>query len=228
MVTNKDGLSRGAIGHILDLEAEIHISSHSLPHWMQDGAITFVTFRLADSLSIEVIERWKRGKLDFLARKGIHCTDYSLGFRQLSEIDRRAFNKQFDRMKHDELDACHGRCQLQDPRAAQSVADSLLHFDNDRYLLGDFVIMPNHVHLLVVFPKSTQLRKQCYSWTHFTAVQINRLFGDSGTLWQEEPFDHLVRSEVQLAYLRKYIRDNPIKAKLDLGMYLYRKSARNF
>ncbi len=104
-------------------------------------------------------------------------------------------------------------CKLREPHAAQIVVDSLLHFDNDRYLMGDFVIMPNHVHCLVVFPDASQLRKQCYSWMHFTATQINRLFGVTGSFWQEEPFDHLVRSEKQLAYLRDYIAQNPINAK---------------
>ncbi|MEX0819492.1 MAG: hypothetical protein WD070_07855, partial [Pirellulaceae bacterium] len=68
----------------------------------------------------------------------------------------------------------------------------------------------------------------CYSWMRFTATRINRLFGDTGTFWQEEPFDHLVRSEQQLEFLRDYIEQNPLKANLKAGEYLYRRSNRAF
>ena len=46
------------------------------------------------------------------------------------------------------MDSCHGTCPLKSRDCAEIVADALRHFDGDRYLLGDFVIMPNHVHLL--------------------------------------------------------------------------------
>lgn len=227
-MSNQQDSDRVEFGHVLDRDAEIDISSHSLPHWMQDGAITFITMRLADSIPRDVISRWDREKIEFLAKKGITAEDWTLGRPRLSDKDRLAFDKQFQRMKQDELDMCHGRCQLEDPRAAKLAADSLLHFDNDRYFMGDLVIMPNHVHCLVVFPNAKLMRKQCYSWTHYSAVQINRLFGDSGTLWQAEPFDHLVRSEKQVEYLRDYIENNPARANLNCGRFLYRRSQRNY
>ena len=103
-----------------------------------------------------------------------------------------------------------------------------MHFDRQRYRMGDIVVMPNHVHLLVAFDDATSVRKQCTSWMRYTARQINRLYGDVGSVWQEEPFDHLVRSEKQLAYLREYIEQNPRKAKLKNGDFHYRRSKGNF
>ncbi len=94
--------------------------------------------------------------------------------------------------------------------------------------MGDFVVMPNHIHMLVVFREATILLKQCGSWMRFTARKINELLGRAGVLWQDEPFDHLVRSETQLQYLRKYIADNPSKANLPEGKYLYRRSPHHF
>lgn len=44
-----------------------------------------------------------------------------------------------------------------------------------------------------------------------------------GKFWQQEPFDHLVRSPDQYDYLREYIADNPSKAGLRPGDYHYRK-----
>jgi putative transposase len=87
--------------------------------------------------------------------------------------------------------------------------------------MGDFVVMPNHVHLLVAFPDADSLEKQQASWLRFTATQINRRINQSGHFWQQEPFDHLVRSLEQYEYLQNYIRDNPAKAKLKPGEYLY-------
>jgi type I restriction enzyme R subunit len=216
------------MGQVFDRDAEVNVSEHSRPHWFQPDTITFVTMRLADSIPREVIERWNRQRIEFLARCGIECGNWRLGRQQLTPQDRAAFEKQFQRAREDELDTCRGRCQLRDPPVARIVADSLLCFDGDRYELGDFVVMPNHVHLLASFPSHADLRKQCYSWMRFTARQINHRSGSSGSLWQEEPFDHLVRSEKQLQYLRHYIQVNPTKAAIPVGQSLYRKSKRLF
>ena len=89
--------------------------------------------------------------------------------------------------------------------------------------MGDFVVMPNHVHLLAAFPSVEGMKAQCSSWMHFTAVRVNKMIGVKGPLWQKEPFDHLVRSPEQYEYLRRYIADNPHKAGLKLGEYLYRR-----
>ncbi len=159
------------------------------------------------------------------ARKGIPCRgDFESALSQLSDEDADAFRKHFDRLREVRLDECHGRCLLRRPELAQIVADSLLHFDGDRYRMGDFIVMPNHVHLLVAFPDEALMRKQFDSWLHWTATKINRATGNSGHYWQEEPFDHLVRSNEQYEYLRRYIRDNPIKAAPAPGEYLYRKA----
>ena len=201
-------------GQLLDREQEISISEHSRPHWTQSGTITFITMRLADSLPRETIERWDRERLAFLLRCGIECKDWRIGREGLSDQDSYKFKKQFRRLREDELDSCHGKCHLRNPNMAKIVGDSLLFFDNDRYLMGDFVVMPNHLHFLAVFPDEDSMRKQRYSWMKYTATLINRANRVRGKLWQAEPFDHLVRSEKQLVYLRDYIEQNPMKAKL--------------
>ncbi|HEV8061780.1 MAG TPA: transposase [Gemmataceae bacterium] len=104
---------------------------------------------------------------------------------------------------------------------AEIVARSLHHFDGARYLLLDFVIMPNHVHLLAAFPDEQGMLNQCESWKHYTATQINRRLKRKDRLWQQDAFDHLVRSEAQLQYLRKYIADNPARARLKPGEFVH-------
>ena len=63
------------IWRVLDRSAEIDISYRQLPHWDQCGALTFVTFRLADSMPLSVIRRWEAEQLDWLQRKGIDDVD---------------------------------------------------------------------------------------------------------------------------------------------------------
>ncbi len=141
----------------------------------------------------------------------------------LSDNERAEFQMTFNRCREEFLDTCQGRCLLRRPDLSQIVADSLLHFDEERYRMGDFVVMPNHVHLLAVFPGEESMKHQCGSWLHYTAFQINRALGEKGKLWQQEPFDHLVRSARQYDYLRRYIADNPFKAGLKPDEYLYRR-----
>jgi len=62
------------------------------------------------------------------------------------------------------LDKGWGACELRRPEIARIAADSLLHFDEARYRMGDFVVMPNHVHTLVCLLGQTDIVKQCYSW----------------------------------------------------------------
>lgn len=144
----------------------------------------------------------------------------------LGEQDQIAFRKDFDRCREDFLDTCRGACVLKEPKVAKIVADSLMHFDGDRYHLGDFVIMPNHFHVLVTFPDPQHVKSQRDSWLHYTARKINQEPGKSGKFWQQEPFDHLVRSSGQCEYLRNYMADNPRKAKLQSGHYFFRRGPR--
>lgn len=213
------------LGELFDPKGELLIHEHCRPHWSQAGAIVFITFRTHDSIPREVLDRWEREKQEWLLRGGlaVNGLHWSQIVMSLSEADRIRFYRQFDHCREDFLDTCHGECLLQRPILAQIVADSLLHFDGQRYRMGDFIVMPNHVHLLAAFGNAGQLVAQCDSWLHYTAVQINKRLGRKGKFWQQEPFDHLVRSPEQYEYLRDYIRDNPKKARLKPGEYHYRR-----
>ncbi len=57
-----------------------------------------------------------------------------------------------------------------------------------------------------------------------SAVRINKRLQRSGTLWQAESFDHIVRNDAQLDHFREYIKDNPNKAHLPPKEFLYHKA----
>ena len=210
------------IGELFDPKADLLIEERLRPHWSQAGAIVYITFRTVDSIPKEVLRRWEREKTEWMRIRG-HTGHWSDLLPGLSRADQELFHEEFSNTRDICLDECHGRCVLRQDRLSKIVADSLLHFDGVRYSMGDFVVMPNHVHLLASFSSEDQMRKQCESWTHYTAVQIHRVLGETGPFWQAEPFDHLVRSLEQYEYLRRYIADNPKKANLRPGEYHYRR-----
>jgi len=212
------------IGEVFDPRQEYFVSERIRPHWTQAGAIVFITFRTKDSIPTEVMQRWDREKSDWLQRRDLfHGEHWSDVVPTLPTDLVREFQQTFNRRREETLDNNLGACVLRQPGCSDIVAKSLLHFDGDRYQMGDFVIMPNHVHLLAAFPTPEAMSNQMTSWLHFTATQINQTTGRKGKFWQREPFDHLVRSLEQYEYLRKYIAENPQKAKLTVGEYHHRK-----
>ena len=176
-----------------DPEADVHITARKLPHWEQPGATYFITFRAKDSLPRGVLIRltWERN--EWLRARGIQVEDpaWQTQIRNLSPLDQRTYYEIFTERWMNLLDEGHGECLLRQSRFSALVAESLLFFDDDRYVLGDFVVMPNHVHLLVQFPTLGQLRKQCRSWKRFTATRMNKVLERCGEYWQDESFDHL-------------------------------------
>ncbi|MBV8843756.1 MAG: transposase [Bryobacterales bacterium] len=87
-------------------------------------------------------------------------------------------------------------------------AEVLRHYD-----LHAFVVMPNHVHVLltafIALPKLTKSIKG------ITAKRANRLLAQTGSsLWQEESYDHLVRDASEFQRIRLYIENNPVRAGL--------------
>ncbi len=194
----------------------------NLPHWYQAGVTYFITFRTEDSIPESVARTWRLRRDDWLRRHGIEPgAGCGAALARLPRTVRREFHETFSREYLEHLDRGHGACLLKQPELANIVADSLRHHDGERYHLGDFVIMPNHVHLLVCLLGETQLEAQCASWKRYTATRINQRLGRKGRFWQEESFDHLVRSPEQFDALRRYIADNPSAARLHEGEFLH-------
>ncbi len=193
--------------------ASIH--SRSLPHWQQEGATYFVTFRLDDSLPQEVFKQW-RDERDAALREAKQAANLSDAEKQeLAGKIAEECEKKLER----HLDQGIGECWLRDSGVSKMVEAALRHFDGERYLLGSYVIMPNHVHVLVRPAMGHTLSDILQSWKSFTAKEANKLLNREGEFWQPESFDHIVRNEQQLEKFGRYIQDNPKKASLGEGAY---------
>ncbi len=131
-------------------------------------------------------------------------------------IDREeSLNRDFRRHVERYLDQGSGACHLRRPEIADLVAGALKCFHDERYLLREWVVMPNHVHVLV-WPMPNRLVGEIVkSWKQFTSTRANRTLGLApGRFWQPEPYDHWVRDDEERARIRRYIRNNPVKSGL--------------
>jgi REP element-mobilizing transposase RayT len=156
-----------------------------LPHF-EGAAIQAVTFRLADTLPQSLLERWK------------------------ADSPEQPLNAEIDRW----LDQGRGDCWLGQSAVAQIVEDCLLRFDGQRYRLLAWVIMPNHVHLVVECFGAWPLRGEVQGWKSTTAHAINRLLGRKGAFWYPDYYDRFIRDERHLAAAIEYVHQNPVKAGL--------------
>jgi putative transposase len=90
--------------------------------------------------------------------------------------------------------------------------------------LHAYVIMPNHVHVLLA-PKIPPPKLMQYI-KGASAREANKILGISGKpFWQHESYDHLVRTPEEFAKIRRYIENNPVKAGLASTPETYRWSS---
>jgi REP element-mobilizing transposase RayT len=158
-----------------------------LPHWIPEETAVFVTWRLANSLppQAEILAAEQSGRNPFL--------------QQDERLDR----------------ARSGPAWLQDPRVACVVVNALLYGETVRrfYQLHAWVVMPNHVH--AIFRPHTAMPTIMRWLKGRTSRVANQILGRTGTaFWQDESFDHWIRSAEELQYLIEYVENNPLKAGL--------------
>ena len=103
---------------------------------------------------------------------------------------------------------------LSNPRLAKVVEGALLHFEEERYRLHAWVIMPTHVHVLLTPRCGDSVSDIVHSWKSFTSKQANRILGKRGQFWQEDYFDRYIRDQPHFDATLEYINQNPVKAGL--------------
>jgi REP element-mobilizing transposase RayT len=179
-----------------------------LPHWTCQGGIYAVTFRLADSLPESILRLWR------FEREDIVRTARHLG-RDLTVVEQRRLDQLFSEKVDRHLDAGLGECWMRREEIAQIVAGALRHFDETRYELLAWCVMPNHVHVVVRPEKGYELPSILHSWKSFTANKANARIGREGEFWQSEYYDHLIRDDVDLSQQIDYVLNNPRRAGLN-------------
>ncbi len=127
------------------------------------------------------------------------------------------FNIEDDRQRRrkleDYLDLGRGSCHLRRQDIASLVEESLLNRHEMDYDLRAWVIMPNHVHLLFLV-MDVPMSQLVDAWKGFTAKKANRILSRRGQFWQEGYWDTYMRDAAHEAKSRRYIENNPTKARL--------------
>jgi putative transposase len=120
---------------------------------------------------------------------------------------------------------------FRNPQKAELMMEVLAHYcENKKYVLHEFVIMPDHLHLLLTpapeisIKRATQLIKGGFSYRLGKAVSAN---AKPGLVWQESFTNHRIRDEQDYKYHAEYIRMNPVRAHLVDAPQLYPYSSAN-
>ena len=186
------------------LRSGIHTRGY-LPHVKREGASCFVTFRLTDSLPKEVLFRFEREHAEALRQLPARATSEAV------EEVHRDLQRKIERF----LDQGAGACYLRRPEIAHMIAESLRHFDGEQYVLDDWVVMPNHVHVILWQMPNFTLSEILKSRKRRASRQANLILGRIGEIfWLRESYDHWIRSDDEKSRIRGYIRMNPVKAGL--------------
>jgi putative transposase len=185
-----------------------------LPHIQPPGATLFVTFRLANSLPAEVLEKLEAERV---------ATETAIN--QIADIDEKRRQKDIEQRKRfgkwdNALDqAQNGDFYLREASVAEVVASSIRYHDGKWFDGVAYCIMPNHVHF--VFTPLEKNKGQEYSLSEImhnikrnSVKQANSILGRTGSFWQHENYDHFARNNAELERIVKYVLYNPVKAGL--------------
>ena len=188
---------------------EIERHGRDLPHWQQGESMQFVTFRLGDSIPKQKVDLWLEERKMFVVRQP----------PPWNEATAREYQERFTRKIEKGLDDCVGSCLLRDPNHREILVGTMMRFQNIRYELLSWVIMPNHVHAL--FRPMERIEKSIQAWKAFSAREIGQ-----GSIWQRGYRDTLIRDSEHFRNAVRYIRKNPNKAGLRQGEFSLWESPR--
>ena len=164
-----------------------------LPHFDGGEIAQTITLHLADSLPQAVLERWRR---------------------ELSAESATNPDTVLRRRIEYYLGQGYESCALKDARVATMAQKSLLHFDGERYWLSAWVVMPNHLHMLLMPNAHWSLSEIMKSFKSYTSHEANRILSQHGQFWIEDYFDRYIRDEKHFVSAIAYIENNPVKARL--------------
>ncbi len=159
-----------------------------LPHRDEPGLVQFVTFRLADAFPAELRSEWG-------------------GLLEIEDDRKRRIELEAY------LDRGRGECHLRLPEVAKVVEGALLFRHEVEYDLRAWVVMPNHVHLLFLV-QDVPMWRLVDDWKGYSAKAANKILGRKGSFWQEGYRDTYMRDDEPETRTRRYIENNPTKAKL--------------
>ncbi len=161
-----------------------------------NGEVYYVTFRLADAIPANDLNMLHVARQQWMA---VHSLPYD-------DAEQAAYDKLFNQKIENWLNEGKGGCILSRPECTSIVVDAMCYFDQDQYMLDHWVIMPNHVHAILIPQGRFKIDQIIQSWKQYTSNEINRVTGFMGYhLWHYETIDRLVKDEDNLIDFRNAI-----------------------
>lgn len=161
-LVNHDGL------RFFNPYADIRETKNCLPHWQQESAVYFVTFRLGDAVPRNLCDEWQNDREAWL-----------LGHpKPWDASTEREYHERFSGAIERWLDRGYGSCVLRQRDCAEIVAGTLRHFDGERLVLLSSIVMPNHVHALFVQHAAWPWRSCCTAGRPSRRVRSTRCSDD--------------------------------------------------
>ncbi len=176
---------------LLEDEIKGYYKRKHLPHYDNDRVYQLITYRLFDSVPKNLLYRW----MDQLEMDG----NLEKGSEKYIALERKI---------HTYEDSGYGQCYLRNPLIHNIIKEAFEKFDKVRYELLDWVIMPNHVHVLLTPYQGFSLPKIVQNWKSYTAREANKVLGRTGQFWMKDYFDRYIRSEEHLYKVIGYIDKN--------------------
>ncbi len=188
-----------------------HFYQRKLPHFQPSEATFFVIFRLAGSIPMEVLGQL-RENYDGIQKGILNRTDLTVeARRKLPYIEQKRFFAVSDEYLDNNP---NGPYWLKERAVAEHVKEALHHRDKKQYDLHAFIIMPNHVHMMMtLLPNAPVLYKVMQELKKFIGLNGNRALGRQGQFWEEESYDHVVRNDGAFFRILNYILEKPVKAR---------------
>ena len=184
-----------------------------LPHAYEQSHPVFITWRLKFCLPQYIIEQLNEQKAKHEHEIEHLSEEYKL--LQRYQFSKKQFNYYDEQLTEDKtLPDLLNRDEL-----AEVVKATLHYHDTHKYSLHAYCIMTNHVHAVLTplcdnIEQKKTLSGITKSLKGFTAREINKLTGSSGSVWARESYDHIVRNEAEFARIISYVANNPVKAGL--------------
>ena len=101
-----------------------------------------------------------------------------------------------------------GRAQLTQPTVSSALLESARFYDDQhKWHITLLLLMPDHLHVILSFPRGAVMADLLRSWKRYTARQL-------GVVWQDGFFDHRLRNDQEEMAKHHYIRNNPVRQQL--------------
>jgi len=174
-----------------------HFHRRNLPHLYYNEGKYFITFRLADSLPLEFLEKLHK--------------EFNNSKEELSLKEKKIFKKYDELLDKGES----SKKYLAIPEIAEFVRHALLYEDAKNITVICYCIMPNHVHLVFELLKNNSgISKIMQSIKRVSSKRSNEFLRRTGKFWQDESFDRWIRNDRELYNIINYILENPVNAGL--------------